>query len=114
MLFSDGIKLACLAAGLLAISLFSVSPMTMDSPVMVVSAAGSAQEVQTEDTEVFITEREYAQLDAEEEMYKELLQTRESALDREDVQGQIEVMELQETIRDIQMQKMMLRAQLGT
>ena len=112
MLFSDGIKLACLAAGLLAISLFSVSPM--DSPVMVVRAAGSAQEVQTEDTEMFITEREYAQLDAEEEMYKELLQTRESALDREDVQGQIEVMELQETIRDIQMQKMMLRAQLGT
>lgn len=112
MLFSDGIKLACLAAGLLAISVFSVSPLTMDSPVMVVSAAGAVQTIQTEDAEVYVMENEYEQLDAEETMYKELLQNREAVLDKEDVQGQIEVMELQETIRNIQMQKMMLRSKL--
>lgn len=103
----------CLLVGLLTISTMAVSVLTGDQSVMIVNAASvSEQEASVEGTTEEAMEQEYERLEAEEAELKEMLREKESALDGEDAEGQIEVMELQEAVRNVQVQKMVLRARM--
>lgn len=112
MLFAGKIKIVCLLMGLL-----TIGEVGLRSWPGICQAAGNIQENSPQETvEEYNKEEsinvEYERLEAEEERIRELLQEKEGALEAKDREGQIEVMNLNEELRSIQVQKIVLKARM--
>lgn len=113
MLFAGKLKIVCLLMGLLTIGEVGIQSWNGSAPVM----AENTEEISIQDSikadtkEDFISE-EYERLEAEEAKLREKLQEREASLTAEDEAGQIEVMDLNEELRSIQLQKIVWKARM--
>lgn len=113
MLFAGKLKMICLLMGLLTIGEVGLQSWNGNAPV----TADSTEEISIQDSieadtkEDFICE-EYERLEAEEARLREKLQEREVSLTAEDEAGQIEVMDLNEELRSIQLQKIIWKARM--
>lgn len=114
MLFAGKLKMVCLLVGLLTISEIGAQTAESGGTVFGAEARQEAQMQEADAIEVDENEmqKEYERLEAEEKELKEQLQEKESALDSKDEAGQVEVMDLQEAVRRVQLQMIVLKARM--
>lgn len=113
MLFMGKLKMICLLMGLLTIGEIGAQVTAVGEAVP--QAEAEREEAVQEDDSVSEGQNwteEYERLLAEKEELKKQLQEKEAALSPEDVDGQIEVMDLQEAVRAVQLQIISMRADM--
>lgn len=110
-MFAGKLSMVCLLAGILTLGELGIQ--RLDQPVLAsepdrTAAAGGAE---TWDTEAQM-EAECQKLEEKEEEIRMLLKEKEAELKAGGEAGQTEVMELQEQLRRVQLQKMVLKSRI--
>lgn len=110
-LFAGKLSMVCLLAGILTLGELGIQrmnrPVLASEPDRPVAADGA----ETWDTEAQM-EAEYQRLEEKEEETRMLLKEREAELKAGAAAGQSEVMELQEQLRRVQLQKTVLKSRI--
>lgn len=117
LLFAGKIKLVCLLAGLLTLGEIGMHTATCPQEAVLEAVTEeedeeAAEEINETDGQIDRMKAEYGKLEEEEASIRELLQEKEEELKEGRAVEQTEIMELNEKLRTVQLQKLVMNARI--